>query len=301
MTKRITAPANAIRIQTYAELQKFVQAFSQGAINLLVLVGPPGVAKSQTVRQSLGDTAHAWIEGQATAFGMYCELYRKRDQLVVVDDVDALYSDRAAVRLLKSLCQTEPVKQVAWHTAAVSQLEQEGLPRNFATRSRLLIIANDFKAANVNVEAVLDRGHHLLFDPTPEEVHRQVAEWFTDEEVFRWFGAHLHLIAKPSMRHYVRAAELKSVGIDWLKVLMGEAFTETTLVVARLRSDPSFANEEARARAFVEQGAGCRATYFNHAKKLRPKRKTKPLDISLRQLATPVARKFRVVGQKAAG
>jgi hypothetical protein len=38
----------------------------------------------------------------------------------------------------------------------------------------------------------------------------------------------------------------------------------------RLLADPSFATEEERVKAFVEQGGGCRATYFNHARHLKP-------------------------------
>ena len=42
------------------------------------------------------------------------------------------------------------------------------------------------------------------------------------------------------------------------------------LVVARLKANRTFACEAARVRAFVQSGEGCRATYFHHAKKLRP-------------------------------
>ena len=45
--------------------------------------------------------------------------------------------------------------------------------------------------------------------------------------------------------------------------------TPTTLLVARLQADPSYGTEEARAQAFVALGGGCRATYFNHARRLR--------------------------------
>ncbi len=54
-----------------------------------------------------------WIEGNATPFGMHPKLCRHRDQFVVIDDVDGLYSDRSGVRLLKCLCPTEDEKTVA--------------------------------------------------------------------------------------------------------------------------------------------------------------------------------------------
>ena len=84
------------------------------------------------------DGTACWIEGNASPFGMYSKLYRHRD------DVDALYSDRSGVRLLKCLCQTEEEKAVAWHSDARS-LERQGIPREFTTKSRVVIISNDWK------------------------------------------------------------------------------------------------------------------------------------------------------------
>jgi hypothetical protein len=106
MTARITTPKTAITIHSYEELHRFVNAFAAGHLNLLMLIGSAGIAKSQSVRAAIGDVG-CWVEGNATAFGMYTKLHRNRDKLVVIDDVDSLYSDRAAVRLLKCLCQTD--------------------------------------------------------------------------------------------------------------------------------------------------------------------------------------------------
>jgi hypothetical protein len=41
------------------------------------------------------------------------------------------------------------------------------------------------------------------------------------------------------------------------------------LAVARLKASPAYASEAERVRAFVASGAGCRATYFKHARKLQ--------------------------------
>ncbi len=110
-----------------------------------------------------------WIEGNATLFGMYVKLYRYRDKFVVIDDVDSLYADRNGVRLLKCLCQTEPEKSIAWHSAA-RPLERERIPREFVTSSRVVIICNDLKTLNRNVVALQDRGHTLVFRLTAEVV-----------------------------------------------------------------------------------------------------------------------------------
>jgi hypothetical protein len=130
------------------------------------------------------------------------------------------------------------------------------------------LIANDWKTLNGNVEAVQDRGHVIVFEPSAAEVHDQVTAWFDDREILVWFERHLHLIHRPSMRHYVRAAELKKAGLNWMQAIVSDALSEKTLLVAQLKSDARYRNEQERINAFRERGGGCRATYFNHAKRL---------------------------------
>lgn len=271
-------PKDAFVVRSYSQLDQFVQAFAAGHLNLLILVGGAGLAKSQSLRQAVGHNA-CWIEGNATAFGMYTHLYKHKDKLVVIDDVDSLYSSTSGVRLLKCLAQTDPVKKVMWHSAT-ALLDKQEIPREFTTTSKVAIISNDWKTLNANVAAVQDRGHVILFEPTAEEVHRHASRWFWDQEIFDWFADHLHMIAEPSLRHYVRAAELKQAGLDWIEVLPLENVSPKTLAVSRLKADPSYSTEEARAQAFEALGHGCRATYYNHAKKLRGKSKTEKFKLN---------------------
>jgi hypothetical protein len=57
------------------------------------------------------------------------------------------------------------------------------------------------------------------------------------------------------------------------------------LQVAKLKANPSFASDQERARAFVAAGWGCRATFYNHAKKLQ--RAQEPLQIKLVHSSPP--------------
>jgi hypothetical protein len=135
----------------------------------------------------------------------------------------------------------------------------------------VVIIGNEWKSLNANVSALEDRGHCLVFDPSALEVHHQAAEWFWDQEVFDFIAQHLHLTEGPSLRTYIRAWEQKQAGLAWREVVLSGCLKGTTLEVAKLKAEPSFATEEDRAREFVEGGHGCRATYFIHAKKFQPK------------------------------
>ena len=65
------------------------------------------------------------------------------------------------------------------------------------------------------------------------------------------------------------AWELKQAGLNWRAAFLGRCLTGTALAVAKLRADLTFTSEAARAQAFVAAGLGCRATYFNLAKKLQ--------------------------------
>ena len=58
-------------------------------------------------------------------------------------------------------------------------------------------------------------------------------------------------------------------GLDWRRQILSRCLKGAALEVAKLKADSTFSSEEARAAAFVAAGHGCRATYFNHAKKLK--------------------------------
>ena len=268
MASSAKLPPHALRLKAYAELEAFVRAFAAGHLHLLMLFGPPGVGKSRCVRQALPPRV-GWISGQATPLGIYLEAFEHRRQPLVLDDVDGLYADRSGIRLLKALCQTEATKTLSWHSATPI-LQRRGVPSQFTTTSRVALIGNDWKTLNADVAALEDRGHVLVFEPTALEVHRQAAGWFWDEEIFDFVAAQLHLIAEHSLRTYNQAWELKRAGLDWRQAVLHRFLTDPALTVARLKADRTMVSEAARVRAFVQTGAGCRATYYHHAKKLRP-------------------------------
>ena len=260
--------SSVINIRGYRDLERFVIAFASGQINLLVIVGDAGLQKSRTVREHVSSKS-CWIQGNASPFGIYLKLYRHLDQLVVIDDVDGLSRNRHGVNLLKCLCQTEAAKTIGW-LSATRQLNAEGVPREFVTSSRVCIIANDWNlTGNSDLRAVEDRGHIIRFAPTATEVHERCREWFDDSEIYEWIGQRLDRIARPSMRLYYRAKELKAAGLDWRRTLPLNPINERRKLVVELLADPRFPTQSERVTEFARKKGGCRATYFNHLRKLR--------------------------------
>jgi hypothetical protein len=120
----------------------------------------------------------------------------------------------------------------------------------------------------------------LIFAPAAGEVHRRAARWFWDQEIFDLVGAHLHLLERPSLRTYTQAWELKRAGLDWRQAVLSRCLGGVAREVLRLKASPAFASEAERVEAFVRSGAGCRATYFHHAKKLRARAEVPRIQLS---------------------
>jgi hypothetical protein len=125
-----------------------------------------------------------------------------------------------------------------------------------------------WQTLNKNVAALQDRGHVLLFQPTAAEVHARAGTWFDDEEIYGWFAKNLHRVREPSFRHYVRAKELKAAGMDWTAVLVAEDQNPRERLATEILASPAYDSTTARVKAFIQQGGGCRATFFNYRRKL---------------------------------
>ena len=96
----------------------------------------------------------------------------------------------------------------------------------------------------------------------------QAGTWFDDQEIYQWFAANLHRVREPSLRHYVRAKELKAAGMDWTEVLAAEDENPRARLAAELLASTAYGSTAERVKAFVEQGGGCRATFFNYRRRL---------------------------------
>jgi hypothetical protein len=258
-------PPDGTALSTYDELTRYAQAFAAGHLNFVLLLGDPGVGKTQVFRHALGESA-CWLQGNVSAFGLYLKAYAHRDQPLVLDDVDGLDRDSGFVRFLKSMCQTDPVKRLSWDTQAHALKEHE-VPSAFTTRSRLVVIANDWKSVSANVRALEDRAQVIVFAPHNDEIHRYAATWFDDKEVLDFVGAQRAALPQLSLRLYVKARELKQAGLDWRQHVLSR-LDPTLRAVALLKSDAHYRTEAARVKAFIAAGHGSRSTYFKYAGQL---------------------------------
>jgi len=265
-----------IIIRTYSELEQRVNAFSQMTLPLLVLHGPPGTSKSTAVRKKFPHGTHArWVNGTASAFGLFGELRRYRDIPFVLDDLDDAFRDKALIRLMKQVCQTDAVRRISWVTNAIKGTSGDGDDsRSFETSSRVVLIVNDWQKMNRHVGAVGDRAWELEFLPTPQEIHRFVGSWRHEahnedgmptvaDQVYEYIGDRLDAVSDTSIRQYILATQGLRVGVDWRKDLESEwGNTDPKMLVRRLADDDGYEKEEHRVDRFRELTGLSRARYF---------------------------------------
>ena len=265
----VQRPDDAIVVTTYHELGCYLNKFAEGRLDLVLLLGPPGIGKSEAVKQALGigdDPCGRilYVEGHAQPFGLYQELWRYRNRPVVLDDLDRLYANPDCVRILKPLCNSQRGrgKRISWLSIAVAAVPE--LPTEFTTNSNVILIANEWRSVNGNVRALEDRTIILWFNPSPNEIHRQTATWFHDPIVYRFVGAYLPYIPQLSMRYYDKGKRLREAGfLDWQKSLLQMMLPDRIVaVVAGLQLDARYTTDAQRVTQFITETGLSRATYF---------------------------------------
>lgn len=292
---------NATLINTYKDLRRWCKAFVRGDWPCLILLGTPGLGKSSALESVLPPfesppttdeeraaatsppqgagpkeqgTPHArWLTSHVSAFEMYQNLWAYKDQIIVFDDVDDLYGDKLAVKMLKAACDTRKVKKIAWHTAN-KEFFRLNIPKEFESRSRTVIIANEWQSFNKNVGALEDRAMMLKFAPSAVEVHKEAGRWFEDDEILSFFKANLDRIHCPSFRHYVNAKSMKKGKLDW-RSWLEDRFSppDEHRIVGSLMDDKRFTFEGDRISQFMQVTGRSRAHYFNLKKEIVERRR----------------------------
>lgn len=259
-------------LTTFADHYDLIHRFfSKDKLGLVVEIGPPGVSKSYAAKTEAAKLPGEvmWISGKSSAFKVYQKLYRGRGKIVVLNDAELLWSDKAGRILLRDLTEMQTRKVLSWETAS-SQLAKLGIPNSFSTTSRVLIIANQLNFGNAKETGALkDRGHPHYFDPSTLEIHKYVGGWFWDQEIYDYFGSKLHLMARHSCRRYVKCSQRKEAGLNWKRVVDEQyCFSGTEEIFRRIYDDKSFPTIRSKVAEFTRQGGGCSKTWYNYLHRL---------------------------------
>jgi hypothetical protein len=172
-----------LRITTLKPLKKLCRSFAAGRLPAVMLVGPPGQYKTQSLLKALKKSRHLYLRGRVSALSLYEQLYEHRDELVILDDTAEMLKDRNVQEMLRDLTESTESRQVSWRTQS-NILADKGLPTSFETKSRLCVVANEVGTAGV-WPALNSRCLRWEIDLSWAELIKQVRRdrWFHDEEI----------------------------------------------------------------------------------------------------------------------
>jgi hypothetical protein len=128
-TPQLKLPDDAIVVTNYHDLGRYLHKFAEGSLDLVLLLGQPGIGKTEAIKQALcidGDAEEQalYVEGHAQPFGLYQQLWRYRDRPVVLDDLNRLYANPDCVRIPQA-----PVQHPASQADQLVEQRRDDRPR----------------------------------------------------------------------------------------------------------------------------------------------------------------------------
>ena len=165
--------------ERFEMLEDMTRATKKGDVRAMIVSGPPGVGKSFGVEKVLGrhdmiatlsESAPKYevVKGAMSAIGLYCKLYNyaDKDNVLVFDDCDSVFSDELSLNILKAALDSKRSRMIHWNTDSF-KLRNEGVPDSFEFKGGAIFITN-IKFDNVkskkmrdHLEALESRCHYI--------------------------------------------------------------------------------------------------------------------------------------------
>lgn len=229
----------------FAVLEKVADGVADGHIRSAIISGATGCGKSYTLETRLraaeddGRISYSSVRGTISAIVLYVELWNNRntDNVLVLDDTDAIYKDIDALNILKAALDTSPKRRV--HYGKESRvLADLGIDRSFDFEGSMVFITNEdlVKAVekdtkmSTHYKALLGRSIYCdLGIHTKREVLVRIAQvvysekFLTEnlisrkqaESIMAWLAPNVNRVTVLSIRTVLQLANLIKIDTNW--------------------------------------------------------------------------------------
>lgn len=167
----------AIR-KNFVTLDRMIQGVAAGKVRSMIVSGPAGIGKTYTIESILdraeedGKIIVRHVSGFARATGLFKLLYQNRfpESVLVLDDIDSIFSDENALNILKGALDTKKRRVITWGSEKVFvDSENEIIPNEFEFKGSVIFITNlDFekmigkdRANAVHYKALISRSFYI--------------------------------------------------------------------------------------------------------------------------------------------
>ena len=140
--------------ERFEMLEDMTKATKKGDVRAMIVSGPPGVGKSHGVEKVLGKhdmiaqlgdrpAKYEVVKGAMSAIGLYVKLYKyaDKDNVIVFDDCDSIFSDELSLNILKAALDSKKTRKIHWNTDSF-KLRNEGVPDSFEFKGSAIFITN---------------------------------------------------------------------------------------------------------------------------------------------------------------
>lgn len=201
--------------QKYAALEMVTKSIASidSPFKGLILTGTHGISKSWTVNKVLDncDMRCHTVKGHITPMALYHELEmnNQKDQLVLFDDADGVFTDNRALNLLKGAADPTGGYRVCWEN--VNNPDQ-----HFIFQGKIIIITNAAMHTSPHYKALTDRYFYYGLDLTPDEIKAktfEIAQLYIEQgmelrwiiDTYNWFCGQQNNL---TYRRYYQAVQL---------------------------------------------------------------------------------------------
>tara|TARA_R100000734_G_scaffold17891_1_gene14383 strand:- start:1870 stop:2658 length:789 start_codon:yes stop_codon:yes gene_type:complete len=186
----------------YDAVADYVENIAKGELRSLIVRGRPGVGKTAMINQFLTSSkprSHKIVTGHMTNLSLYDALYRHKEkgQVLVLDDVDSVFSQVEGLNLLKAAMDTTETRNISWESSKVNP-GNLGLPANFKFEGGVILITNvgfgysKRGKAGVHLMALIDRSYNITIgDDTPDMAFKQIAYMVRQKNMLSQFNLSL--------------------------------------------------------------------------------------------------------------
>jgi len=131
-------------------MEILTQGVIDRSIKSLIVSGAAGIGKTFTIDKMLLKaekqgkvTKFSMLTGSCSSVGLFLQLWNHQNEgnVLVLDDIDAIFDDQEALNLLKGALDTGRARNITWMKDS-SFLEKEGVDREFEFKGTVIFITN---------------------------------------------------------------------------------------------------------------------------------------------------------------